>query len=54
MNDGQYMSAVTINEADVYKVTLEELLTDIKNGFIHEEAVISKIKELALKNNCLK
>ena len=45
---------LSFNEADVYKVTLEELLTDIKNGFINEEAIVSKIKELALKNNCLK
>ncbi|WP_164976754.1 hypothetical protein [Chryseobacterium sp. CH21] len=45
---------LSFNEADVYKVTLEELLTDIKNGFINEKAIVSKIKELALKNNCLK
>ncbi|WP_126650645.1 hypothetical protein [Chryseobacterium aureum] len=45
---------LSFNEADVYKITLEELLADIKNGFINEQAVIAKIKELALKNNCLK
>jgi len=45
---------LSFNEADVYKVTLEEVLTDIKNGFINEQAIVSKIKELALKNNCLK
>ncbi|MBB6330137.1 tetratricopeptide (TPR) repeat protein [Chryseobacterium sediminis] len=42
------------NEADLYKVTLEELLTDIKDGFITDKEIISKIKELALQNNCLK
>jgi hypothetical protein len=30
---------------------LEELLTDIKEGFINEEAKVYKIQELALKNN---
>ncbi|WNI37444.1 hypothetical protein [Chryseobacterium sp. SG20098] len=45
---------LSFNEADVYKITLEELLADIKNGFINEQAIISKIKGLALKNNCLK
>ncbi|WP_312300647.1 hypothetical protein [Chryseobacterium sp.] len=39
------------NEANLYKVTLEELLTDIKNGFINDEDIIHKIKELALKNS---
>ncbi len=39
------------NEADLYKVTLEELLIDIKDGFINDEHIIHKIKELALKNN---
>lgn len=42
------------NEADLYKVTLEELLTDINDGFINDEDIISKIKALALQNNCLK
>lgn len=39
------------HDADLYKVTLEELLTDIKDGFINDEGIILKIKELALKNN---
>ncbi|WP_411812426.1 hypothetical protein ACLB9Y_04655 [Chryseobacterium scophthalmum] len=39
------------NKADLYKVTLEELLTDIKDGFINEEETVYKIKELALQNN---
>lgn len=39
------------NEANLYKVTLEELLIDIKDGFINDEHIIHKIKELALKNN---
>lgn len=42
------------NEADLYKVTLEELLTDIKDGFINDQDIISKIKGFALKNNVLK
>ncbi|MEJ5048782.1 hypothetical protein WH221_03040 [Chryseobacterium culicis] len=42
------------NEADLYKVTLEELLTDIKDGFINDQDIISKIEGLALKNNVLK
>ncbi|WP_336702328.1 hypothetical protein [Chryseobacterium indologenes] len=45
---------LSCNEAGLYKVTLEELLTDIKDGFINEEDIVSKIKELAFKNNCLK
>lgn len=45
---------LSYNEADLYKITLEELLKDIRNGFINEEAIVSKVKELALKNNCLK
>ncbi|PRB03566.1 hypothetical protein CQ046_09335 [Chryseobacterium sp. MYb7] len=43
---------LSFNEADLYKVTLEELLTDIRDGFINDEDIVSKIKELALKNNC--
>lgn len=39
------------NEANLYKITLEELLTDIKNGFINDEDIVHKIKELALKNS---
>lgn len=39
------------NEASLYKVTLEELLFDIKKGNINGEATIYKIEELALKNN---
>ena len=42
------------NDAELYKVTLEEFLTDIKEGFINDKEIISKIKELALQNNCLK
>ncbi|MDR6486639.1 tetratricopeptide (TPR) repeat protein [Chryseobacterium vietnamense] len=45
---------LSLNEADLYKITLEELLSDIKNGFINEQTIISTIKKLALKNNCLK
>lgn len=40
---------LSYNEADLYKVTLRELLTDIKNDFINEWEVISKIKVFALK-----
>lgn len=40
---------LSFNEADLYKVTLEELLTDIRDGFINEEDVVSKIKGFALK-----
>ncbi|MGU3375127.1 hypothetical protein [Chryseobacterium sp. M5A1_1a] len=39
------------NKAHLYKVTLEELLFDIKKGNINEEVVVYKLKELALKNN---
>ena len=39
------------NEANLYKVTLEELLIDIKKGNISEENTVYKLKELALKNN---
>jgi tetratricopeptide (TPR) repeat protein len=39
------------NEANLYKVTLEELLIDIKEGFINEKDTVYKIKELALQNN---
>ncbi|MGR3857756.1 tetratricopeptide repeat protein [Chryseobacterium indologenes] len=45
---------LSFNEADLYKVTLGELLTDIRDGFINEEDIVYKIKELAFKNNCLK
>lgn len=40
---------LSCNEADLYKVTLEELLTDIRDGFINEEDIVSKIKGFALK-----
>ncbi|KAB1232364.1 hypothetical protein [Chryseobacterium viscerum] len=43
---------LSFNEADLYKVTLEELLTDIRDGFINEQDIVSKIKEFALKNKC--
>ncbi|HCN49431.1 MAG TPA: hypothetical protein DIT10_10090 [Chryseobacterium sp.] len=39
------------NAANLYKVTLEELALDIKNGNISEESTVNKLKELALKNN---
>lgn len=39
------------NEAILYKVTLEELLMDIKKGFINEEDKVHKIRELAIQNN---
>ncbi|MEC3875815.1 hypothetical protein [Chryseobacterium salviniae] len=39
------------NKANLYKVTLEELLTDIKNGFINDKDIIHKIKEQAIKNS---
>ncbi|THV58647.1 hypothetical protein [Chryseobacterium candidae] len=42
---------LSFNEADVYKITLEELLTDIRDGFINEENIVSKIKGFALKYN---
>ncbi|MFS4428265.1 hypothetical protein [Chryseobacterium sp. S90] len=45
---------LSYNKADHYKITLEELLTDIRAGFINDEDIISKIKELALQNDCLK
>jgi len=48
---GEAISFLSNNEADLYKVTLEELLLDIKNGYINKEETISKIKELAFKNN---
>lgn len=38
-------------KASLYKVTLKELLTDVKNGFITREDTRYKIKELAVKNN---
>lgn len=45
---------LSYNKADHYKITLEELLTDIRAGFINDEDIISKIKELALQNDCVK
>ncbi|ASK30159.1 hypothetical protein CEY12_08545 [Chryseobacterium sp. T16E-39] len=39
------------NKANLYKVTLEELLLDIKKGLINEENKTCKIKELAVQNN---
>lgn len=39
---------LSCNEADLYKVTLEELLTDIRDGFINEKSIVSKIKGFAL------
>lgn len=47
----EIISFLSHNEANLYKVTLEELLTDIKEGFINEETTVYKIQELALKNN---
>ncbi|MCT2409289.1 hypothetical protein NZD88_17200 [Chryseobacterium antibioticum] len=47
----EIISFLSNNKANLYKVTLEELLTDIKEGFINEEATVYKIQELALKNN---
>jgi tetratricopeptide (TPR) repeat protein len=47
----EIISFLSKNKADLYKVTLEELLIDIKDGFINKDETISKIKELALKNN---
>ncbi|WP_144284000.1 hypothetical protein [Chryseobacterium echinoideorum] len=39
------------NEANLYKVTLEELLIDIQDGLINEDDKVYRIKELALQNN---
>lgn len=39
------------NNAILYKVTLEELLNDINNGFINEASKIEKIKNIARRNN---
>lgn len=50
----EIINFLSYNEADLYKVTLEELLTDIKDGFINEQHIISKIEGFALKNNVLK
>jgi len=50
----EIISFLSYNKADHYKITLEELLTDIRAGFINDEDIISKIKELALQNDCLK
>ncbi|MCW3161374.1 hypothetical protein [Chryseobacterium oryctis] len=47
----EVISFLSDNEANLYKVTLEELLIDIKNGYINKEETIYRIKELALKNN---
>jgi len=47
----EIISFLSKNKADLYKVTLEELIIDIKDGFINKDETISKIKELALKNN---
>lgn len=47
----EIISFLSYNEANLYKVTLEELLTDIKNGNISEENTVYKIQELALRNN---
>ncbi|MDN3693126.1 hypothetical protein QWZ06_12935 [Chryseobacterium tructae] len=46
----EIISFLTHNEANLYKVTLEELLHDIKEGSINEETTIYKLQELALKN----
>ncbi|KUJ54849.1 tetratricopeptide repeat protein [Chryseobacterium aquaticum] len=47
----EIISFLSKNKADLYKVTLEELLIDIKDVFINKDETTSKIKELALKNN---
>ncbi|MFN1218827.1 hypothetical protein ACKW6Q_17815 [Chryseobacterium kwangjuense] len=47
----EIISFLSYNEANLYKVTLEELLVDIKNGNISEENTVYKIQELALRNN---
>lgn len=47
----EIISFLSHNEANLYKVTLEELLVDIKNGNISEENTVYKIQELALRNN---
>lgn len=39
------------NAANLYKVTLEELVLGIKKGNISEESTVSKLKELAFKND---
>ncbi|MDQ0595428.1 tetratricopeptide (TPR) repeat protein [Chryseobacterium ginsenosidimutans] len=47
----EVISFLSNNEADLYRVTLEELLIDIKKGFINKKDTIHRIKELALKND---
>lgn len=47
----EVISFLSNNEADLYRVTLEELLIDIKKGFINKKDKIHIIRELALKNN---
>lgn len=42
---------LSFNEANLYKVTLEELLTDIQAGYINDEDNIKKIQNLAQRNN---
>ncbi len=47
----EIINFLSYNATNLYKVTLEELLTDIKEGFINEETTVYKIQELALRNN---
>ncbi|MBB6369830.1 hypothetical protein [Chryseobacterium shigense] len=47
----EIISFLSVNKANLYKITLEELLTDIKDGFINNKDISDKIKELALNNN---
>jgi len=47
----EVISFLSNNEADLYRVTLEELLIDIKKGFINKKDTIHRIRELALRNN---
>lgn len=42
---------LSCNKANLYKVTLEELLSDVKKGFIKEKEMINQIKKIAKQNN---
>jgi tetratricopeptide (TPR) repeat protein len=47
----EIINFLSSHKANLYKVTLEELLTDIKNKAIRDEWLIEKIQELANENN---
>jgi hypothetical protein len=47
----EIISFLSNNKANLYKVTLEELLTDIQDGFINDRNFVEKIQNLAQENN---